>query len=118
MRNREVRFALCKRHLQPGLSGPKKRQYPTSSAGQDREGGTAGAGAPRIISDAAEPLRAIVLAIENIGLSPGRSCHESARFLGVLHGAAIAWSLGFPDAGGQELRKVYRVGFLTLSQLK
>ena len=40
------------------------------------------------------------------------------EFLGVLGNESIAWSLAFPDASGQELRKVYRVGFLTLSQLK
>jgi hypothetical protein len=40
------------------------------------------------------------------------------EFLGVLRGAAIEWSLAFLMRVGQELRKVYRVGFLTLSQLK
>ena len=46
---------------------PQRCQNPTSPAGQDREGGTAAAGAPWIISRAAEALRAIVLSIENIG---------------------------------------------------
>jgi hypothetical protein len=36
----------------------------------------------------------------------------------VLGGASIAWSLAFPDARGQELRKTYRVGFPAMSQLK
>jgi hypothetical protein len=40
------------------------------------------------------------------------------EFIDVFGGASIAWSLAYPDARGQELRKVYRVGFLTLSQLK
>jgi hypothetical protein len=40
------------------------------------------------------------------------------EFIDVLGGASIAWSLAFPDARGQELRKAYRVGFLTLSQFK
>ena len=35
------------------------------------------------------------------------------EFIGVLGGVVIAWSLAFPDASGQELRKAYRVGFLT-----
>jgi hypothetical protein len=38
------------------------------------------------------------------------------EFIDVFGGASIAWSLA--DASGQELRRVYRVGFLTLSQLK
>ena len=40
------------------------------------------------------------------------------ELIDVLGGASIAWSLAFPDAAGQELRKVFRMGFLTLSQLK
>jgi hypothetical protein len=40
------------------------------------------------------------------------------EFIDVLGGASIAWSLAFPDARGQELRKAYRVGFLAMSQLK
>jgi hypothetical protein len=40
------------------------------------------------------------------------------EFIGVLGSAAIAWSLAFLDASGQELRKAYRVGFLAMSQLK
>src|SRR5216684_1416048 len=52
---------------------------PTSSAGQDREGGTAWAAVPWIISHTAELWRAIVLNIENKGLTPGRSWHEAAR---------------------------------------
>jgi hypothetical protein len=40
------------------------------------------------------------------------------EFIDALGGASIAWSLAFPDASGQELRKVYRVGFPALSQLK
>ena len=36
------------------------------------------------------------------------------EFIDVLGGASIAWSLAFPDARGQQLRKAYRVGFLTL----
>jgi hypothetical protein len=40
------------------------------------------------------------------------------EFIDVLSGASIVWSLAFPDASGQELRKAYRVGFPTLSQLK
>ena len=40
------------------------------------------------------------------------------QFIDVFGGAAIVWSLAFPDASGQQLRKVYRVGFLALSQLK
>ena len=40
------------------------------------------------------------------------------EFIDVLGGAFIAWSLAFPDARGQELRKAHRVSFPTLSQLK
>ena len=40
------------------------------------------------------------------------------EFIDVLGGASIAWSPAFTDASGQESRKAYRVGFLTLSQLK
>jgi len=40
------------------------------------------------------------------------------EFIDVLGGASIAWSLAFPDARGQELRKPYRVGFPAMSQLK
>jgi hypothetical protein len=39
------------------------------------------------------------------------------EFIDVLSGASIAWSLGFPDARGQELRKACRVGFPAMSQL-
>jgi hypothetical protein len=34
------------------------------------------------------------------------------EFIDVFSGASIAWSLAFPDASGQELRKAYRAGFL------
>jgi hypothetical protein len=34
------------------------------------------------------------------------------KFIDVFGGASIAWSLAFPDASGQELRKAYRAGFL------
>ena len=40
------------------------------------------------------------------------------EFIDVLGCASIAWSLAFPDARGQELRKACRVGFPTLSQLE
>ena len=40
------------------------------------------------------------------------------EFIDVLGGASIAWSPAFTHASGQESRKAYRVGFLTLSQLK
>ena len=40
------------------------------------------------------------------------------EFIDVFGGASIAWSLAFPDASRQELRKAYRVSFLTPSQLK
>jgi hypothetical protein len=40
------------------------------------------------------------------------------EFIDVLGGASVGWSLAFRDASGQELRTAYRVGFLTLSQLK
>jgi len=53
-----------------------------------------------------------------MGLSRDGVAMSRREFIGVLGGAAIAWSLAFPDASGQELRKAYRVGFLTLSQLK
>jgi hypothetical protein len=39
------------------------------------------------------------------------------EFIDVLGGASIAWSLTFPDARGQELRRACRVGFLIQSQL-
>jgi hypothetical protein len=66
-----------------------------------------------------ETSRAIVPSLENIGISPGDGVAMSRReFIDVLGGASIAWSLAFPDARGQELRRAYRVGFLTLSQLK
>ena len=66
-----------------------------------------------------ETSRAIVPSIENIGLNPGDGVAMSRReFIDVLGGASIAWSLAFPDARGQELRKTYRVGFPAMSQLK
>jgi hypothetical protein len=40
------------------------------------------------------------------------------EFIDVVGGASIAWSLAFPDARGQELRKTYRVGVPAMSQLK
>ena len=36
------------------------------------------------------------------------------EFIDVLGGTSIAWSLAFPDARGQELRKACRVGFLAM----
>jgi hypothetical protein len=96
---------------------PQRCQNLTSPAGQDREGGTAAAGAPWIISHAVGAPRAIVRSIENIGLSLGVAMSRR-EFIDVLGGASIAWSLAFSDASGQELRKAYRAGFLALSQLK
>jgi hypothetical protein len=54
---------------------------------------------------------------ENIGLSLGVAMSRR-EFIDVVGGDSIAWSLAFPDASGQELRKAYRAGFLALSQLK
>jgi len=40
------------------------------------------------------------------------------EFIDVVGGASFAWSLAFPDARGQELRKAYRAVFPAMSQLK
>jgi hypothetical protein len=40
------------------------------------------------------------------------------EFIDVLGGASVVWSLAMPDARGQELRQVGRVGFQTLFLLK
>ena len=40
------------------------------------------------------------------------------EFIDVFGGRSIAWSLAFPDARGQELRKACRGGFQTLFLLK
>jgi len=78
----------------------------------------ASADVPRIIPYAAEP-RVLSFQLLKILASARDGIAMSRReFIDVLGGASIAWSLAFPDARGQELRKAYRVGFLTLSQLK
>ena len=83
-----------------------------------RTGGTAAAGAAWIISHATEP-RVLSFQVSKILASARDGVAMSRReFIDVLGGASIAWSLAFPDARGQELRRAYRVGFLTLSQLK
>jgi len=39
------------------------------------------------------------------------------EFIDVLGGSSIAWSVAFPDARGQQLRKACRAGFMAMSQL-
>ncbi len=76
---------------------------------RDRGGGT-----PRIISHAAEP-RVLSFQVSKILASARDGVGMSRReFIDVLGAASIEWSLAFPDARGQQLRKAYRVGFLTL----
>ena len=83
-----------------------------------RAGRTAAAGAPRIIFHAAEH-RVLSFRVSKILASARDGIAMSRRqFIDVFGGAAIVWSLAFPDASGQQLRKAYRVGFLALSQLK
>jgi hypothetical protein len=83
-----------------------------------RAGGAAAADAPRIILHAAEP-RVLSFWVSKILASARDGIAMSRReFIDVLADAAIAWSLAFPDAPGQKLRRAYRVGFSTLSQLK
>jgi hypothetical protein len=78
----------------------------------------AAAGAPRIISHAGEP-RMLSFRVSKI-LASARDGVAMVRreFIDVVGGASIAWSLAFPDARGQELRKTYRVGVPAMSQLK
>jgi hypothetical protein len=91
---------------------------PDLPAGQDREGGTAAAGAPRIISHAAE-LRVLSFQVSKILASAWDGVAMSRRqFIDVVSGGSIAWSLALPDASGQELRNAYRVGFQALFLLK
>jgi hypothetical protein len=79
-----------------------------------RAGGAAAADAPRIILHAAEP-RVLLFWVSKILASARDGVAMSRReFIDVLGAASIAWSLAFPDARGQQLRKAYRVGFLTL----
>jgi hypothetical protein len=68
--------------------------------------GPAAAGAPRIISHAARP-RVLSFQVLKILASARDGVAMSRReFIDVSGGASIAWSLTFPDARGQELRRV------------
>jgi hypothetical protein len=70
-----------------------------------RTAGTEAAGAPRIISRAAEP-RVLSFQVLKISASAQDGVAMSRReFIDVLGAASIAWSLAFADARGQELRK-------------